>query len=80
MIQKLNCMYFVARKVSLPTVDFMLKKERSDDKDGGLDMYKGFSQQLNDLINMYFAIEQEGIQSLFILKFYRGYGNLNRRK
>jgi hypothetical protein len=28
MVQKLNCMYFVARKVSLPTVDSMLKKEK----------------------------------------------------
>jgi len=24
-------MYFVARKVSLPTVDYMLKKEKSED-------------------------------------------------
>ncbi len=60
MIQKLNCMYFVAKKVSLPTVDFMLKKEKSEDKDGGVEMYTRFSKELNDLINMYFTISEEG--------------------
>jgi hypothetical protein len=33
MVQKLNCMYFVARKVSLPTVDYMLKKEKTENAD-----------------------------------------------
>jgi hypothetical protein len=41
MIQKLNCMYFVARKVSMNTVDTMLKKEKAEDNNG--EMYKGFS-------------------------------------
>jgi len=27
LVQKLNCMYFVARQISLPTVDWMLKTE-----------------------------------------------------
>jgi|TARA_B110001450_G_C17562687_1_gene457429 hypothetical protein len=27
LISKLNCMYFAARKVSLPSIEFMLKKE-----------------------------------------------------
>ena len=53
-------MYFVAKKVSLPTVEYMLKKEKSDDKDGGEEMYTNFSKQLNDLINMYFTISKEG--------------------
>ena len=53
-------MYFVAKKVSLPTVEYMLKKEKSDDKDGGDEMYTNFSKQLNDLINMYFTISKEG--------------------
>ena len=59
MIQKLNCMYFVAKKVSLPSVDFMLKKEKSESEEGGLEMYKKFSKELNDLINMYFNISKE---------------------
>ena len=52
MISKLNCMYFAARKVSLPSIDFMLKKEmQSDDPEK---MYIDFSKRLNDLINLYF--------------------------
>ena len=31
LIQKLNCMYFVARRVSLPSVETMLKKEKQQD-------------------------------------------------
>eukprot|EP00347_Sterkiella_histriomuscorum_P010247 403377026 len=58
MVQKLNCMYFVARRVSLINVDVMLKKEKQE-ADNGLEMYKGFSNQLNDLINLYFSIENE---------------------
>jgi hypothetical protein len=27
LVSKLNCMYFAARKISLPSVDFMLRKE-----------------------------------------------------
>ena len=31
LMQKLNCMYFVARRVSLPSVETMLKKEAKQD-------------------------------------------------
>ena len=30
LVQKLNCMYFVARKVSMPSIEALLKKERND--------------------------------------------------
>ena len=40
MIQKLNCMYFVARRISMPTIEHMLKKEKGEDY---VAMYKGFS-------------------------------------
>ena len=59
LIQKLNCMYFVARIVSLPSIDIMLKKERSSD-DSGKEMYIDFSRELNRLINIYFSITDEG--------------------
>lgn len=62
MIQKLNCMYFIARRVSLPSVEYMLKKEKQEN---GEEMYKDFSQQLNDLINLYFSIENEGNHCMF---------------
>ena len=49
-------MYFVARKVSLPSIEALQKRERTDS-----DMiYQEFSQQLNDLINTYFRTENEG--------------------
>jgi hypothetical protein len=68
MIQKLNCMYFVARRISMPNIEHMLKREKSEESVG---MYKGFSKQLNDLINLYFSVTNEGIIShlsyLFIL-------------
>ena len=33
LVQKLNCMYFASRKVSLPSVDYMLRKEaEAEDK------------------------------------------------
>ena len=57
LVSKLNCAYLVARKVSLPSVDAMLKREKQEaDK---VEFYKGFSVQLNQLINKYFAIEKE---------------------
>mmetsp|Transcript_19226 Transcript_19226/g.18361 ORF Transcript_19226/g.18361 Transcript_19226/m.18361 type:complete len:200 (+) Transcript_19226:312-911(+) len=56
MVSKLNCMYFVARKVSLPSVSFMLQKEKNEE---AKDMYLAFSQQMNDLINSYFRIEKD---------------------
>lgn len=57
LVQKLNCMYFVARKVSLPSVENMLKKEKQTED--SKKMYLGFSKQLNDLLNLYFSIENE---------------------
>ena len=59
LIQKLNCAYFVARKVSMPTIEAMMKKERVD-VNAAKEMYLNFSQQLNELINLYFSIENEG--------------------
>jgi len=57
LVSKLNCAYLVARKVSMPSVDAMLKREKQEsDK---VEFYKGFSVQLNGLINKYFAIENE---------------------
>ena len=58
LVQKLNCMYFVARKVSMPTVESMHKKEKMQEP--GEDMYLDFSKQLNKLINTYFTIAKEG--------------------
>jgi hypothetical protein len=37
MIQKLNCMYFVARRISMPNIEHMLKREKSEESIG---MYK----------------------------------------
>lgn len=42
LIQKLNCMYFVARRVSLPSIETMLKKEKLIDN--GSQMYLEFSK------------------------------------
>lgn len=42
LIQKLNCIYFVARRVSLPNVEFMLKEEKRSEE--GTEMYLKFSQ------------------------------------
>jgi hypothetical protein len=62
MIQKLNCMYFVARRISMPTVEHMLKKEVKEDF---VALYKGFSKQLNELINLYFSVADESKYFLF---------------
>jgi hypothetical protein len=43
LVSKLNCMYFAARKVSVPSVDFMMKKEK-EMGDEAANMYIGFSQ------------------------------------
>lgn len=56
-VQKINCMFFVARRICLPSVESLLKREKAID--GGKDMYAEFSQNLNDLINTYFMIEKE---------------------
>ena len=49
-------MYFVARRISMPNVDHMLKREKTEDH---VAMYKGFSKQLNELINIYFSVTDE---------------------
>ena len=51
-------MYFVSRMVSLPSIETMLKKEKTCDN--GKAMYLDFSKQLNKLINIYFSITDEG--------------------
>lgn len=51
-------MYFASRKVSLPSIEFMMKKENEmeDEEQGSSkDMYIEFSQRLNELINLYFS-------------------------
>ena len=53
MVQKLNSMYFAARKVSFPSIGYMLKKE-SELEDNAKQMYIDTSLKLNDLINLYF--------------------------
>lgn len=58
LMQKLNCMYFVARLVSLPSIEVMLKKEKASED--GKEMYLAFSRHLNKLINIYFSITKEG--------------------
>ena len=57
LVSKLNCMYFAARKVSLPSVDYMLRKETQLEEQGSGSasaLYLDFSQKLNGLINTYF--------------------------
>jgi len=67
LIQKLNCMYFVSRMVSLPSIETMLKKEKASEN--GQEMYLEFSRQLNKLINIYFSITDEcKLHTLSILK------------
>jgi hypothetical protein len=41
LVSKLNCMYFVARKVSLPSMEYLIKKEKSEDCEK---MYFDFSK------------------------------------
>lgn len=56
-------MYFVARKVSMPTIEALFKREKQETSS----IYKEFSNQLNILINKYFRTESEG--KFFCLKF-----------
>ena len=42
LVAKLNCMYFAARKVSVPSVDYMMKKEKEMGEES-VSMYIGFS-------------------------------------
>ena len=51
LISKLNCMYFVARKVSILSIEALLKKEKLETEK----IYSEFNSQLNDLINKYFG-------------------------
>jgi len=44
----------------MPNIEHMLKREKSEDS---VAMYKGFSKQLNDLINLYFSVTNEGMIS-----------------
>ena len=65
LVSKLNCMYFAAKKISLPSVDFMLRKERELDEDENSektskDLYYEFSEKLNGLINLYFQAARGG--------------------
>jgi len=50
-------MYFVSRKISLPSVESLLKREKSFES--SKEMYLEFSEALNTLINAYFSIEKE---------------------
>lgn len=64
LISKLNCMYFAARKVSLPSVDYMMRIENEafEAKAGGqqvVQTYLDCSDQLNELINLYFSARKE---------------------
>lgn len=54
-------MYFAARKVALPSVGYMLRKEtqmEAEEEGSSKAMYTGFSKQLNDLINLYFQAQK----------------------
>lgn len=62
LVQKLNCMYFVARKVSVPTIEALLKREKAETAQ----MYVDFSHDLNDLINKYFRTENEATMEIEI--------------
>ena len=63
LVSKLNCVYFAAKKVSLPNVDYMMRKEREledQEENSSQQMYHDFSKRLNDLINVYFRAEKNG--------------------
>jgi hypothetical protein len=61
-VSKLNCMYLIARDISEPTVDILLKKMKA--QEGNDDSESSFTMQtthrINDLINTYFKIDNEG--------------------
>ena len=59
-------MYFIARRISMPTVEHMLKKEKTEDF---VALYKGFSKQHNELINLYFSVSDESKFLIFIVNF-----------
>ena len=71
-------MYFIARKISLPTIEVLMKKEKTEDVD---QLYRGFTKEVNSLINKYFNISDEGkIIEILTLFLYRGHGNSDCRR
>lgn len=46
----------------MPNIEHMLKREKTEDAPA---MYKGFSKQLNELINMYFNVTNESKNSIY---------------
>ena len=64
LVSKLNCMYFAARKVSIPSVAYMIQKEKQESTEGS---YFETSQKLNALINKYFKAERGGKYSFYKL-------------
>ena len=68
-------MYFVARKVSMPSIESLLKKEKAE----SAHIYNDFSDQLNDLINKYFRTENEGKLKTIGLTRFRNDGNRDCR-
>ena len=70
LVSKLNCMYFVARKVSVPSIESLHKREKTE----SAQIYIDFSEQLNELINKYFRTENEGINNLLADHIFRNYG------
>jgi hypothetical protein len=60
-------MYFVARKVSMISIESMLKKEKI--VENSKSMYLDLSKQLNELINLYFSVENER-KSIYNLIFF----------
>ena len=62
LVSKLNCMYFAARKVSVPSIEFMKKKEAELEESGEdpSQLLLQFSRRLNDLINLYFSADKNG--------------------
>ena len=53
LVSKLNCMYFAARKVSLPSIEFMLKKEdqlETKEEGSAARLFTEFSQKLANFL------------------------------
>ena len=62
MVGKLHSMYFAAKKVSMPSIKFMQKKEQDLIQNGEdpQSMYLECSKKLNQLINLYFSAGKDG--------------------
>ena len=79
LVSKLNCMYFAARKVSVPSIDYMMRKEKEMGEEAA-NMYIGFSKKLNTLINSYFMAGKGCKYKVKLIHFfYRGYRVTNSR-